>query len=138
MNRKEAIQVLAILKAAYPNQFKGMTTEEAQGTISVWSMQFASIPADIVLMALNKHISTNKYPPTVADIHEKLTAIYWEAHGKAYPLGENITVPKEEQQYYERICTATESYRYKDRAELTIEQLAVGNNVKQLSEGVKE
>ena len=42
MTREETIKVLAILKAAYPNAYKGMTREEAQGTVSVWAMQFAS------------------------------------------------------------------------------------------------
>ena len=50
MTKKEAATILAILKAAYPNSYKNMTHEEAMGTISVWAIQFAGMPADIVLI----------------------------------------------------------------------------------------
>ena len=33
MTKKEALQVLAILKAAYPANYNGMTKEEATGTV---------------------------------------------------------------------------------------------------------
>jgi len=36
MTKKEAATILAILKAAYPNSYKGMTQEEAMGTVSVF------------------------------------------------------------------------------------------------------
>ena len=41
MTKKEALQILAILKAAYPSSYNGMTKEEATGTVAVWCMQFA-------------------------------------------------------------------------------------------------
>ena len=37
MTRDETTKVLALLKAAYPNSYKGMTKEEAMGTISIWN-----------------------------------------------------------------------------------------------------
>lgn len=80
MTKKEAVQILAILKAAYPNFYKDMSADEAQGTVSVWSMQFANVSAEIVLMALNKAISTSKYPPTIAEVKEKFSSIHWEAY----------------------------------------------------------
>ena len=33
MTREETVKILAILKAAYPNSYKGMTKEEANATI---------------------------------------------------------------------------------------------------------
>ena len=133
MTKKEAVQVVAILKAAYPNYYKDIGAEEAQGTISVWAMQFAELAAEIVLMALNKHISTNKFPPTIAEIKEKITAIYWEAYGKAYPLCENDYVPEEERKICEAICRQTEGYKYK--AEPKVDELIGSGNYKQLTEG---
>ena len=135
MTKKEAIQVLAILKAAYPNYYKDISAEEAQGTISVWSMQFSELSAEIVLMALNKHISTNKFPPTIAEIKEKITAIYWEAHGKAYPISENERYfsTEEERKHYQRICEQTEIYKYK--TEPTVGELVGTGKYKQLTEG---
>lgn len=135
MNRTEAADILAILSTAYPNHYKNLNAKEAQGVISLWSTQFAELPADIVFMALNKHIGSSKFPPTIAEINEKITAIYWEAYGKAYPMYENEKVSAEEQQFFKRICRATEGYKYKQRIEPTIQQMLGGNNVKQLSEG---
>lgn len=80
MTKKEALQILAILQAAYPNFYKG-TKEEAMGTVSVWCMQFHDMPAEIVLMAVHKLIGTNKFPPTVSEVKTKLVAIGYEADG---------------------------------------------------------
>lgn len=71
MTRDETIKMLAILKAAYPNSYKGMTKDEANGMIAVWTMQFADMPADIVLMALNKLISTSQFPPAISEVKRK-------------------------------------------------------------------
>ena len=79
MTREETIKLLSILKAAYPNSYKGMTKEEASGTIAVWSMQFADIPANIMLIAVNKLISTSPFPPAISEVREKLRGLYYEA-----------------------------------------------------------
>ena len=136
MNKKETVQILAILKAAYPNFYKDMTTEEAQGTISVWALQFADMPADIVLMALNKAISTSKFPPTIAEIKEKMKSIYWEAYDKINPMFDNSPLSEEEEKMYSRIFKITERYKYDKGIEPPISQmLGGGNNYMQLSEG---
>lgn len=79
MTREEAIKALSVLKAAYPNFYKGMTKDEANGTINVWAAQFAKYPAFIVMIALNKLISTNTFPPAICEIKERIRALYWEA-----------------------------------------------------------
>lgn len=80
MTKKEALQILAILKAAYPNSYKGMSAEEASGTVSIWHMQFSDMPIDIVLMAIHKLISSSKFPPTVAEVKDKISSLHWEAY----------------------------------------------------------
>ena len=79
MTREETVKILAILKAAYPNSYKGMTKEEANGTITVWSMQLANIPANIVLMAVNKIISVSPYTPAISEVKDKIRSLYYEA-----------------------------------------------------------
>ena len=138
MNKKETVQILAILKAAYPNFYKDMSAEEAQGTISVWALQFADMPADIVLMALNKAISTSKYPPSIAEIKEKMKSIYWEAYDKINPMFDNDPLSEEEEKMYSRIFKITERYRYDKGIEPPISQMLGGGNYMQLSEGVKK
>ena len=79
MTQKEATQILAILKAAYPNSYRGMSKEEAIGTVNVWATQFMSIPAPIVMIAVNKLISTNTFPPSIGEVKERIRGLYFEA-----------------------------------------------------------
>lgn len=79
MTQKEAGQILAILKAAYPNSYKGMSEQQGLGVISVWSSQFSNIPASVVMITVNKLISTNVFPPTIAEVKERMRSLYWEA-----------------------------------------------------------
>ena len=78
MNRKEAVKILAILTAAYPNAYKHMTPDEANGVVAIWAIQFADVPADIVFMALNKAISGCKFPPSISEIKSRISAIHWD------------------------------------------------------------
>lgn len=105
MTKKEALQVLAILKAAYPASYNG-TKEEAAGTVSVWCMQFADMPADIVLMAIHKLISTSKFPPTVAEVKSKIHGLHWEA----WSALSHKKIGAEQKAQYQRIYDLTEGY----------------------------
>ena len=78
MTREEAIKVLAILKAAYPNSYRGMTKEEAHGTVAVWAAQFANMPASVVMIAVNKIISKNTFPPSINEVKDEIRGLYWE------------------------------------------------------------
>lgn len=109
MTKKEALQVLAILKAAYPASYNG-TKEEAAGTVSVWCMQFADVPADIVLMAIHKLISTSKFPPTVAEVKSKISALHWEAYSALSDGMRYKRISEEEKAQYQRIYDLTEGY----------------------------
>lgn len=79
MTRDEAIKTLSILKAAYPNSYRGMTKDEANGTINIWAAQFVNIPFAVVSIAINKLISTNTFPPTVSEVKDRINGLYWEA-----------------------------------------------------------
>lgn len=109
MTKKEALQVLAILKAAYPASYNG-TKEEAAGTVSVWCMQFADVPADIVLMAIHKLISTSKFPPTVAEVKTKISALHWEAYSALSDAFRYKRISEEQKAQYQRIYDLTEGY----------------------------
>ena len=99
MNKSEAVQILAILKAAYPNSYRGMTKEDARATAAVWAMQFADMPVEVVMMAVNKAISTNEFPPSIAEVKKKLHALHWEAKSKYMD------------KQYRQIIAVTERYR---------------------------
>lgn len=123
MTKKEAVQMLAILKAAYPNSYRGMSKEEATGTINIWAMQFAAMPADIVLMALNKLIASSKFPPTVAEVKDKIGTLHWEAYEQKR-LHERLG--KEPPAQILRVYELTQEYRYAKSVEPALAQMMQG------------
>lgn len=75
MTREETKTILAIMKAAYPNFYRDMTKEDASNTINLWSTMFADEKPQIVIEAVKSLICTLKYPPTIADVKEKIALI---------------------------------------------------------------
>ena len=131
MNRKESAQVIAILKASYPNFYKNLTAEDAQGIVSVWSIQFANVPADIVLMALNKAIDNCNYPPSIAEVKKKIEAVHWEAYEQIERHSRRKNLSDEELATYKRIYKATERYKF-GKSEPSIRDMLPKGNVKQI------
>ena len=116
MTAKESAQILAVLTAAYPNAYKNITEQEAAAVALVWASQFADIPYDIVFMALQKAISSCKYPPTICEVKGKLSDLSWEAYEaienihrrEKYTTGETDGRRLQE---YERIYELTNKYK---------------------------
>lgn len=123
MTREEAIELMAILKAAYPNSYNGMTKQEAMGVVTVWALQFADMPADIVYIALQKAISDCKFPPSISEVKAKIGKLYWEAYEiLSYP-DEYPAIAEGERKKYERIEKLTHPYRIGQTYEPTLYQL---------------
>ena len=134
MTKEETLRVLAILKAAYPASYNGMTKREANGTVAVWCMQFADVPVDIVLMAVQKLISTNKFPPAISEVKGKIESIHYEAYEALYStLGEFLTDEKKAQ--YKRIYDATKNFKLAKAAEPSLHQMLDGGHMLQLGSG---
>lgn len=131
MNKEEATQVLAILCASYPNHYKNIKADEVQGIVSVWAMQFADIPADIVLMALNKAVSVNDYPPTIAEVKKKIEGVHWEAYEMIERNYRLKNLSEEQLNTYKRIYKATEGYKF-GKVEPSIRNMLPKNNIKQI------
>ena len=74
MTRVETIAVLALLKAAYPNFYKGMPQTDLQAVVNLWSLHFAGEDADTVTAAVHTLISsrTEGYPPTIGAVKEQI------------------------------------------------------------------
>lgn len=128
MTKKEALQILAILKAAYPSSYNGMTKEEATGTVSVWCMQFADLPAEIVMMAIHKLIGSSKFPPSIAEVKSKVESIHWEAYEKLTTTHLKDFLSPEDKKRYEQIYEATRNYKVAKYHEIPISQMmAIGS-----------
>ena len=72
MTREEIIVILKILKTSYPNFYKDMTKEDMVNTISIWSEMFENDDLNLVKVSVKELIQTLKFPPTIADIKQKM------------------------------------------------------------------
>lgn len=135
MTKEETLRVLAILKAAYPASYNGMTKREANGTVAVWCMQFADVPVDIVLMAVQKLISTNKFPPAISEVKGKIGSLHWEAHEMLSSFNMSELLPDEAKMQYQRIYDATKNFRIANAAEPSLHQMLEGGHLLQLGSG---
>lgn len=112
MNRSEATKILAVLAAAYPTaSIKNATPDEAEGIVTVWAIQFATVPADIVFMAINKHISTGKFFPSISEVKDKLSALHWEAYDAVAGTSRKQFLTEGAYEEYMRIYEATKQYK---------------------------
>ena len=79
MTYKEALKVLAILKAAYPKYYPyTMSVDDAKVTAITWAEQFIDIPGEIVEIAVKKIISKNEDGCTPARVKKQIGSLYWE------------------------------------------------------------
>lgn len=75
MTRQEALKILTILKTAYPNFYKDYSKEELNAAIDLWATMFSDEPVSIITEAVKSLMCTLEYPPTIADIKEKIAMI---------------------------------------------------------------
>ena len=75
MTRQEALAIMAILKTAYPSFYKDFSKEELNAAVNLWATMFSEEPIQVVTEAIKALMCTLKYPPTIADVKEKIVAI---------------------------------------------------------------
>lgn len=75
MNKQDTENVLNIVNASYPHYLKHMTPIERKTQLAVWYDLLRDCDKDDVLAAVRKHVETNKYPPSIADVREKVKLI---------------------------------------------------------------
>lgn len=70
MNRIETIEIMAVLKAAYPRYYAGMGRKDAEGIIALWECMFADEPAQLVAAAVKSLIATDAkgFPPHIGAV----------------------------------------------------------------------
>lgn len=70
MTRADAAKLIGIIIMAYPNFDKFKDENQIKSTVDLWAMMFSNDDSNIVGLAVKKHIATNKWPPSVAEIRE--------------------------------------------------------------------
>ena len=64
MTREEVIQLLAIIRANYPN----VKISDPASTVKAWEMILGEFPADLIFEASKEYMKKGKFFPTPADI----------------------------------------------------------------------
>jgi hypothetical protein len=75
MNKTETIKILAIIKVAYPKFFVSTDESEARLQVDTWQDLFVTEPYKLVEQAIKSLMCTLKFPPTIADVKEKIMLI---------------------------------------------------------------
>lgn len=75
MTRQEALAVMAILKTAYPTFYKNYSKEDVNAAVDLWATMFSEESIQVVTEAIKALMCTLKYPPTIADVKEKIAMI---------------------------------------------------------------
>lgn len=93
MTRQEALKILAVLRVAYPNSYRGLDEDTASAMAGLWTSQFANMPYSVVSLAVERLISKSTFPPTIAEVNNELRSLWAEAmtlldmHEQSYEWG---------------------------------------------------
>ncbi len=70
MTKADAARLVAIVVTAYPNYDKFRDENSVKATVNLWAMMFQNDDTALVGLAVQKHVATSKWPPSVAEIRE--------------------------------------------------------------------
>lgn len=77
MTRDETITLIQTIVVMYP----GSKINADPLTVRIWHEMLADLPGDVVSAAVKRMCATLKFPPSIADIRENVTAAVNEARG---------------------------------------------------------
>lgn len=63
---------MSVLKAAYPRYYDGKSEKEIKEAVNLWAAMMSDYDYKIVAGAIKALIATSPYPPTVADVNNKI------------------------------------------------------------------
>lgn len=75
MTEKETAKIVTIIVMSYPSNEKFKDETTLKGMVEVWKNIFKDDDAKLVEFAVQKHIASNKWPPSIAEIREQMVAI---------------------------------------------------------------
>ena len=68
MKREEVAKIISVIRSSYPQQYSGIDDISLDLLIEEWHLQFKNVPYSKVYVALQRYISVNVFPPTIAGI----------------------------------------------------------------------
>lgn len=73
MTKQEVVEAVTLIVMSYPASFKDETVVQAM--VEVWYKMFKDDNPKLVSLAVQKHISTNKWPPSIAEVREQMVSL---------------------------------------------------------------
>lgn len=114
MTEKEIGQVLAVLKVAYPQQLNKLNKDEAVATMKLWQTQFANIPYDILMLAVQRYIAEHEFFPSIKEMRDEIRKLHCQAewalqqHKQEIEYGIGARLSDEVHKQVEYIATTTD------------------------------
>ena len=76
MTTQDSVKILALLKVAYPNAYKGMTEADAKAFAKLWAEIFADLRYELVYHAALELLKTSRqFPPSPGEVMAHITAM---------------------------------------------------------------
>jgi len=75
MTQKETAYLLSILRAAYPRFYFDVSPDDLKISVDTWAVMLSDTSLDVATVALQRLIATNKFPPTIAEMRESISAV---------------------------------------------------------------
>ena len=70
MTEQETVKIVTLIVMSYPASEKFRDENAVKAMVAVWSNIFRDDPFRLVELAVQKHVSINKWPPSIAEIRD--------------------------------------------------------------------
>lgn len=75
MMHEETVKLIGLMVVAYPSYDKFRDEGHIRSTVALWDQMFADADFRLVQLALEKHIATSKWPPSIAELRDVMADI---------------------------------------------------------------
>ena len=100
MTLSEISKIMTAIEVAYPQFYKGKSESERTSALKLWHYQFASDPYELVEIAAFKLIGEMHFPPTIADVRERINEIIMPECNTGIELWEELVKAVRNSGYY--------------------------------------
>ena len=107
MTHEDTVKLISLIVVAYPNFDKFRDESHIRSTVALWDLMFADDDARLVSMAVEKHISTSKWPPSIAELRDIMTTI---THPGLIPVDEAWAAVRKLLSVHDRLYQPTEQF----------------------------
>lgn len=75
MTKQEVVKIVTLIVMSYPASERFKDEATLQCMVSVWAQMFKDDNPRLVELAVQRHIATSKWPPSIAEIRERMVTL---------------------------------------------------------------